>query len=104
MESEELVPVEVGGKRVLLAVSRASFEEEISGGLDVNVQDAVDGAIEVANVTLASSRGMAWRKATLTLGIEFAVESGTLMAVIGKAGAKSSIQLTLEFDDELPAP
>jgi len=41
---------------------------------------------------------MEWKKATIELGVEVAVESGTLVAVIGKANGKSTLKVQLEFD------
>ena len=99
MDTSELVPVEVDGRRVLIAVAQTSFEEEVSGHIDANVRTALESAAHVAQVALDSVASMRWKRATVHLGVEFAVESGTLLAVLGKAGAKSSITLDLEFEN-----
>ncbi|MGV8970629.1 MAG: CU044_2847 family protein [Microbacteriaceae bacterium] len=64
----------------------------------LSLDTALEGLVATAEATFAKISSMEWNKATIELGVEIAVESGTLVAVIGKANGKSSLKVQLEFD------
>ncbi|MEV0615086.1 CU044_2847 family protein [Nonomuraea sp. NPDC050404] len=104
---EILVPVTVDGQLVYLtARSASSFagpgqEEEIAARRPT-LQQVLDGLTGIARALGAQLRKTEADKVTVEFGCEFALESGSFVAVIGKASAKSTFKVGLEWSR--PAP
>ena len=98
-----LVPIEVGDQMVLmsvrdldLAVSGAAEEQPISGRRP-RLEHVLDGLAAFAGQLAGRFEGTGASKVSVEFGCEVAVESGTLIAVIGKASATSTITVGLEW-------
>lgn len=101
-----LVPLEVGEHQVYLEVRELGHadlptgeEREIFGGrpsLD-QVLDGLLGLARAMGARLQQSNASAVR---VQFGCEVALETGTFVAVIGKASAKSTFTVELEWSKE----
>jgi hypothetical protein len=97
------VPLSVDGQLVYLAVERSgSHEEEDVGWRPPTLERGLDGLMSVARAMGARLQQSDASRAVVEFGCEFAVESGSLVAVIGKASGKSAFKVTLEWTR--PAP
>jgi len=109
-EESTYVSVQVGTARVLIdapatsALSTSSDEpfsqDEVlvsASGLP-NLDTALDGLVATAEAAFRKIEQLKWTKAVVELGVEFALESGTLVAVLGKASGKSALTVQLEFE------
>lgn len=100
-DREALVPIEVDGHRVYLAVQRldprpGADEREVAARRP-SIADALDGLTAVARDIAAKLSTMDADTVTIEFGCEFAIESGTFVAVLGKASAKSAFKVGLEW-------
>jgi hypothetical protein len=96
----EAVPVEVDGLRVYVearGLDDTSGGERPIGIKPSNLDQALDGLMGVAKAMGARLRETGAGKANVEFGCEFALESGSLVAVIGKASGKSTLKVTLEW-------
>jgi hypothetical protein len=98
-----LVPVEVGGQTVFmsvrdldLTVSGAGEELPISGRRP-RLEHVLEGLAAFAGQLADRFEGTGASKVSVEFGCEVALESGTLIAVIGKASATSTITVGLEW-------
>ena len=101
-ESEELVPLDLDGHTVYLAaVNRAP----VPSGDEVEVvarQPGIDDALRGLSVfvermaTGLASTGVT--RLSVEFNCEFAVESGTLVAIVGKGSAKTGVKVGLEWE------
>jgi hypothetical protein len=107
-DSVRLVPIEVDGQRIYLSVRavqpargepgdereiayRKPRLEQVLDGLAVFAQE-IGGRFQETNAS----------KVTVQFGCEVVLESGTLIAVIGKASATSTITVGLEWAKPTP--
>jgi hypothetical protein len=99
---DELVPVAVAGERIYVSARRlkphasADAEVEISSQR-ATLEQALGGLANVAQELGAKLRNTGASKVSVEFGCEFAFESGTLLAVVGKASAKSAFNVGLEW-------
>jgi hypothetical protein len=106
-DREALVPLEVDGHRVYLAVQRlgpdtGADEREVAARRP-SIADAIDGLTAVARDIATKLSTVDATTVTVEFGCEFAVESGTFVAVLGKASAKSAFKVGLEWTkDQAP--
>jgi hypothetical protein len=93
-----LVPMVVGDHKVYLSVQeiRADDEDEIASR-PPTLDQVVGGLTGVAKKIAAGLQGAEASKVSVEFGCEFALESGTFVAVIGKASAKSTFKVALEW-------
>jgi len=93
-----LVPMEVNDHRVYLSVRKvgAGEEQEIASRRPT-LDQVVGGLTGVAKEIAAGLQGAEASKVSIEFGCEFALESGTFVAVIGKASARSSFKVALEW-------
>jgi hypothetical protein len=103
-ESDALVPLDVDGHRVYLAVQRLGTgsitdEREVAARRP-SIGDALDGLTAVARDMAAKLSKMEATTVTIEFGCEFAIESGTFVAVLGKASAKSAFKVGLQWSKE----
>ncbi len=100
---DELVSVDIDGTRAFVSVVGSSGQEEVSTRGALDLQAAFDASAGAARKAITAVSDLEWTSAKVTLGVEFALESGSLVAVFGKANAKSSISIELEFIRDAPA-
>ena len=101
-----LVPLNMGEHTVYLAVrglegAGAGEESEISGR-EPRLDQVLDGLTEFSKELMGRLHQAGASKVTVEFGCEIAVDSGSLFAVIGKASAKSTLKVGLEWTK--PAP
>ena len=101
-KSEDLVPLHLDGHTVYLAaVNRA----QVPGGDEVevvarqpNVDDALRGLSAFAEKVAASLDTTGVTRLSVEFNCEFAVESGTLVAIVGKASGTTGVKVGLEWE------
>ncbi|MER5222900.1 CU044_2847 family protein [Streptomyces flaveus] len=99
-----LVPVEVEGQTVYLAVQDRGYGSGVSGReSDIaarrpSLDEALDGLMGLARAMGTRLQQTDATKVTIEFGCEFVLESGSFVAVVGKASAKSSFLVGLEWD------
>lgn len=101
--STALVPLSIEGQTVYLEVqdlgpreSAPGDEVEISGRRP-SLEQVLDGLMGLARAMGAKLALSDASKVSVQFGCEFALESGTFVAVIGKASAKSTFSVGLEW-------
>ena len=102
-DSYAAVPVVVDGQKVYLSVralpeSPTSGDESEVSSHRPTLEQALDGLAGIAQVMGTRLRRADASRTTVTFGCEFALESGTFVAMIGKATAKSSFTVSLEWE------
>ena len=103
MTDETLVPVETNGQLVYFTVrdlgaSGTGAETEIAAQR-ATLDGVLGGVKAFAERTLAELRDTEVSKVTVEFGCEFALESGSLIAVIGKANSKSVMKVSVEWSN-----
>jgi hypothetical protein len=101
-----LVPLRVDGQVVYLAVQElgapgapgASPDEEDISSRPPTLEQALDGLMGVARTMGARLQQSDASKVVVEFGCEFALESGSLVAVIGKASTRSTFKVALEWN------
>ena len=101
MEDDELVPVQIQGRTVYLAVRRGQgsppgYERPISGRVP-RIDDVLEGIAGFAAKVADSMQATKASKVCVEFGCEIALESGTFVAVVGKASTKSTMTVSLEW-------
>ncbi|MFJ3036899.1 MULTISPECIES: CU044_2847 family protein [Streptomyces] len=111
-DTAAVVPVEVDGHRVLLAVGPGGREpgtglgeEQEIGWRRERLDTVLDGLTAVARSMGTRLRENGASRATVEFGCDVSYDTGQLLAVVGKASAKSAWKVTLEWTGpEAPAP
>jgi len=78
------------------AATGSSEEQELAGG-PKSVSGALQGISALAADLKNQVGGLKPARTSIEIGLEFALESGHLVAILGKATGKSSVKLTLEW-------
>ncbi|MEM9155500.1 MAG: CU044_2847 family protein [Cyanobacteria bacterium P01_F01_bin.33] len=91
------VPVALpNGASVKVEVARTGREDV---AFDVKqfqpVSDAIEGVVQMIAAPIAKVKP---KKATVTFGMELAIESGQLTAVIVKGSGKANLEISLEWE------
>jgi hypothetical protein len=113
LNADDFVAVEVDGQRVYLAVRRtgpvarvsAPGEEQEIAGRRVGkpkLEQLLDGLGVFAQEIAGRLRDTDASRVTVQFGCEVAVESGQLVAMIGKISSASSITVSLEWTRPVP--
>ncbi|WP_050362042.1 CU044_2847 family protein [Streptomyces anulatus] len=102
-----LVPVTAAGQTVLLSVQRHGEQGTPEGEREIaarrlSLDEAVDSLVGIARSVGQRLQETGSTKATVEFGCEFAVESGQLVAVLGKATARSTFKVALEWAAPTP--
>lgn len=97
------VTAEVDGQTILVEVADVEGvlgdEIEVDGRLDPHkLEQAFQGLASAARLALDQMSAMQWKKAVVELTVSFAVESGSLVAILGKVGTNNSMKIQLEFE------
>lgn len=108
-EVETLVPVEFDGGLIYIAARvikgedpDASAEEHPIVARQNRLEWVLDGLTGFARQVVTHLRATDASKVTVQFGCEIAVESGSFVAVIGKASAKSTMTVSLEWTTPPP--
>ncbi|MGW4685532.1 CU044_2847 family protein [Streptomyces sp. NPDC004244] len=106
-----LVPLDIGGTSVYLAVQElgesshndyGDYEEVEISSRRPTLEQALDGLTGLARAMGARLQQTDASRVVVEFGCDFALETGTFVAVIGKASTRSSFKVGLEW--EKPAP
>ena len=102
MDNVGSIPVEVDGLLVYVEVRSldgpAGTEQPI-GIRPPSLDKALDGVMAVARNVGGRLRDSGAQKATAEFGFELGLESGSLVAMIGKVNSSSTFKVTLEWAD-----
>ncbi|MGW3917355.1 CU044_2847 family protein [Streptomyces sp. NPDC005070] len=104
-ETGALVPVLIEGRKVYLSVrdlrtpQRALGSESDIAAHRPTLDEALDGLMGLVRVMGARLQESDASKVTMEFGCEFALESGTFVAVVGKASVKSAFGVSLEWEN-----
>ncbi|MEU9920807.1 CU044_2847 family protein [Streptomyces griseoluteus] len=97
-----VVPVTQDGVRIQVfagsAEAAADGEETAIGARRPSLDQVMSGLNAVARAVGEQARQSTASRVTLEFGCDIALESGSLVAAIGKASAKSAFKVTLEWD------
>ncbi|MFI6251705.1 CU044_2847 family protein [Streptomyces sp. NPDC051016] len=104
VERSRLIPLDVEGQTVYVAVQALELtatgpgvESEIASRRPT-LEQALDGLMGLARAMGARLQESNASKVTVQFGCEFALESGTFVAVVGKASARSTFAVGLEWE------
>ncbi|MEV7072471.1 CU044_2847 family protein [Streptomyces sp. NPDC093990] len=103
-EADVMVPVEVDGQRLLVSVGLSGAqvgsglaEEQEIGWRTARLETVLDSLTAVARAVGTRLQQTGASKATVEFGCDVSVDTGQLLAVIGKASSKSAWKVTLEW-------
>lgn len=95
----ETVPVQLPNGAVVKVEVASTGREDV--GFDAKqfqpVADAIEGMVQMIAAPIQKVKP---KKATVTFGMELAIESGQLTAVIVKGSGKGNLEITLEWEAE----
>jgi NTP-dependent ternary system trypsin peptidase co-occuring protein len=102
--TETLVPVEIDGLTLYVAArtvngggAAANADEHQIGARERRLEPVLAGMAGFARQVITSMQATDASKVTVQFGCEIAVESGSFVAVIGKASAKSTVTVSVEW-------
>jgi hypothetical protein len=86
----------------LIHISATPVTASVDGEIELSsraykLKDALSALTGFATDVVETLREFEANKLTVEFGCEFAVESGSLLAVIGKGTGKSAVKVTLEW-------
>lgn len=97
--SHETVPVQLPNGAIVKVEVAKTGREDVS--FDVKqfqpVADAIEGVVQMIAAPIQKVKP---KKATVTFGMELAIESGELTAVIVKGSGRANLEITLEWEAE----
>jgi hypothetical protein len=104
MGDDDLIPVQVDGQTVYIAVRSVDGgqlvlpddERQISARVP-RVEDVLSGIAGFATKVVDAMQTANASKVSVQFGCEFAIESGSLVAVVCKASTKSTMMVSLEW-------
>jgi|tagenome__1003787_1003787.scaffolds.fasta_scaffold20823479_1 hypothetical protein len=94
----EVVAVELEDGSVAYVEARLLDEERLVASVPKAMSKALKNVRAISAELVASLEALGPRKATLEIGIEFAVESGELTALLVSGSATSNVTITLEWE------
>lgn len=104
IDTDELMPVEFDGHTLYISVR--AVDREGPGSLtdehqivarERRFEDVLEGIAGFAKKVVSAMQTTNASKVAVEFGCEIAVESGSFVAVIGKASAKSTMTVSLEW-------
>lgn len=102
--TETMIPVEIDGQQVLMAVAPgqgtpelALGEEQEIGWRRPSLDPVLDGLTAVARAMGTRLQQTGASKATVEFGCDVSFDTGQFMAVVGKVSSKSTWKVTLEW-------
>lgn len=109
VDTEQLVPVEVDGNTLYLAVRDVPDGNPYGTGAERPIvarerrlDEVLDSIAGFGNQVATRLKFTDASKVTVQFSCEVMVESGSFVAVIGKASAKSTVTVCLEWDSRKP--
>ncbi|WP_405742406.1 hypothetical protein OG885_43800 [Streptomyces sp. NBC_00028] len=101
-DSDRLIRLDVDGQRVYMAVRELDGgyggEHEISGRIGQRLDEALEGLTSTARAVVTQLRQSEATRVRVQFGCEFALESGSVVAVLGKARTSSAFTVELEWE------
>jgi hypothetical protein len=103
VDDATLVPVDIDGQTVYLTVREmggglpGSGDEQEIADRRPRLESVLGGVANFATQVVGTLKETGASKVSVEFGCEFALESGTFVAVIGKASAKSTLTIGLEW-------
>ena len=97
------IPVKLkNGRTIRVEVTQTGREDVALGAASEfeEVTDALEGIVEAIAETINQANPT---KATVKFGLEIAVESGNLIAILGKGSTKANLEISLEWTKEAGA-
>lgn len=95
----ETVPVQLPNGAIVKVEVTKSGREDV--GFDVKqfqpVADAIEGVVQMIAAPIQKVKP---KKATVKFGMELAIESGQLTAIIVKGSGKANLEITLEWETQ----
>jgi Trypsin-co-occurring domain 1 len=90
------VPVQLPNGSIIKVEATASGREDVSFSAKEfqPIADAIEGIIQMIATPIQKAQP---KKATVKFGMEIAVESGQLTAIILKGSGKANLEITLEW-------
>ncbi|MEA5479552.1 CU044_2847 family protein [Pseudanabaena galeata UHCC 0370] len=93
------IPVKLeGGRTIRVEVTQTGRVDVASGASEF--KDVTDALEEIVQAIAEPINRANPTKATVKFGLEIAVESGKLIAVLGKGSAKANLEIALEWTKE----
>ncbi len=98
MQSQtEVIPVKLANsKEIHVQATLIGGEQEIAARIP-SFADVTDAIEEISNTLAASLAKIKPQKASVEFGVEIAVESGRLTAILVKGTGSASLKVTLEW-------
>jgi hypothetical protein len=99
---ERLVPVQAGDRQVYIAVPGLAPQGDPGQETEIaarypSLDQALEGVRAFAQMAIDRLRDVEASKVVVEFGCEFVLETGSFVAVIGKASAKSAMRVGLEW-------
>lgn len=95
----ETVPVQLPNGAIVKVEVAQTGREDV--GFDVKqfkpIADAIEGVVQMIAAPIQKVRP---KKATVKFGMELAIESGQLTAIIVKGSGKANLEITLEWEQQ----
>jgi NTP-dependent ternary system trypsin peptidase co-occuring protein len=96
----EVVAVELEDGSVAYVEARVLDEERLVSSVPKAMSKALKNVRAISTELVSALEAIGPKRATLEIGIEFAVESGELTALLVSGSAKSNVTITLEWERE----
>lgn len=98
----QLIPLDVDGRRIYMRLQQvdgfADDEQDISGRARRRLDEALEGLTNTARAVVTRLRETDASRVKIQFGCEFALESGSVVAVVGKARTSSAFTVELEWE------
>lgn len=95
----ETVPVQLPNGAIVKVEVAQTGREDV--GFDVKqfepIADAIEGVVQMIAILIQRVKP---KKATVKFGMELAIESGQLTAIIVKGSGKANLEITLEWEQQ----
>ncbi|GAA3288942.1 hypothetical protein Dvina_36430 [Dactylosporangium vinaceum] len=99
-----IVPVIVDEQGTIAYIEARVLDEETRVASVPKAMSAALSSVRAISAQLLDALSVIQpKKATLEIGVEFAIESGELTALLVKGSGKSNVTITLEWERDSPA-
>lgn len=99
--AEQLIPIDINGSRIYVAAHRIDgrndAEEQEITARGPKLEQVIEGLAILAEAVAERMKETQATKVGVEFGCEVAVESGQLVAIIGKASTRSTFSVSLEW-------
>lgn len=95
-DRSETVPIQLPNGSIIKVEATITGREDVSFSAKEfqPIADAIEGIIQMIATPIQKAKP---KKATVKFGMEMAIESGALTAVIAKGSGKANLEITLEW-------